>query len=181
MSSLKWEKLENLFLLALQNIIPFQHIVRVGVIFFCCLLFRRFTYFLCILICSSFLFAVGFSCFLSLMLLKRAYGRIQNGNVFFDECFVFEKIQTYAFVSSLALIYIYMYTFTIITFQMAYGFHFLSFRNDFQRCFPFILIHLHNSMHLETLMCMSLYEEKKERKKMKALYVSRWCILVTKN
>lgn len=110
MSSLKWEKLENLFLLALQNIIPFQHIVRVGVIFFCCLLFRRFTYFLCILICSSFLFAVGFSCFLSLMLLKRAYGRIQNGNVFFGECFVFEKIQTYAFVSSLALIYIYMYT-----------------------------------------------------------------------
>lgn len=69
------------------------------------------------------------------------------------------RIRIYTYV-------MYMYTkpFTIIAFQMAYGFHFLSFRNDFQRRFPFIFIHLHNGMHLEALMCACVCHCMKRRK-----------------
>lgn len=186
MSSLKREKLENLFLLSSierrnsfssvgsQNIILSLHTYIVGVFELACFFVGSFMFSLHLDLFELFVCG-GFSLLFEHDAIKKAYGRIQNANVFFDKCFVFgEQIQTYAFRP------IRTKPFTIIAFQMAYGFHFLSFRNDFRRRFPFIFIHLHNSMHLETLMCVS-FNEKEKKKKMKALYVSRWRILVTKN
>lgn len=120
--------------------------------------------------------AVVFSCSLSMMLLKRLMGEskmlmFSSTNVSFSEG---------KYYRHMLLVLIRRHRripFAIIAFQMAYGFHFLSFRNDFQRRFPFIFIHLHNSMHLETLMCVLwMYvcvSLNGRRKKMKALYVSR--------
>lgn len=64
--------------------------------------------------------------------------------------------------------------FTIIAFEMACGFHLLSFRSDRQRRFPFISIHLHNSMHLETLTDVICMKGSNKKVKMKALCVSHW-------
>lgn len=111
--------------------------------------------------------AVVFSCSLSMMLLKRLMGEskmlmFSSTNVSFSEG---------KYYRHMLLVLIRRHRripFAIIAFQMAYGFHFLSFRNDFQRRFPFIFIHLHNSMHLETLMCavdvcMCVIEWEKEK------------------
>lgn len=101
-----------------------------------------------------FVCVVVFSCSRSMMLLKRLMGESEmlmfsSANVSFSEGRKYYRHMLLVLIRRRRRI-----PFAIIAFQMAYGFHFLSFRNDFQRRFPFISIHLHNSMHLETLMCV---------------------------
>lgn len=154
-----------------------QHIIRC-LHTYCCCVFEPYSAIILLLMCALafssvhlfslhldlfevFVWVVVLSCSMSTMLLERLMGESKMLMFSSTNVSVLEK-----FYRHMLLVLIRCrrrrcrrrhrrrIPFTIIAFQMAYGFHFLSFRNDFQQRFPFIFIHLHNSMHLETLMCV---------------------------